>query len=155
MPSPFPRLTIVLTHEQHHLLSRLASIQQKSQASYVRHLVDLATPSLRALLTPLEQAVAEQEAMDDNLQMALEQGLQEAEDELEAQLEFADALGVQEALEAEWEASWGVDDACAGERSQTARASSSEAAGPPYCNTGVRDPEHGGAEIVRFERRHS
>ncbi|MFX5245296.1 hypothetical protein ABTD35_21185, partial [Acinetobacter baumannii] len=69
MPSPFPRLTIVLTHEQHHLLSRLASIQQKSQASYVRHLVDLATPSLRALLTPLEQAVAEQEAMDDNLQM--------------------------------------------------------------------------------------
>jgi hypothetical protein len=155
MPSPFPRISIVLTHEQHHLLTRLASIQQKSQASYVRHLVDLATPSLRALLTPLEQAVAEQEAMDENLQMALEQGLQEAEEELEAQLEFGDALGVQQALEAQWEESWGVDDADAGERPQTAPASSTEAAGPPYCNTGVRDPEHGGAEIVRFERRHS
>lgn len=153
MPSPFPRLTIILTPEQHHLLTRLSALQGRSQASYVRRLVDLATPHLRALLTPLERAQAEEEAMDEGFQMALQDALQDAEEELEEQLELADFLGVQEALESQEEAPPADGDTDTSERPQDASVSPPEAALPPYSNTGVRDPEHGGASIVRFERR--
>lgn len=153
MPSPFPRLMIVLTPEQHHLLSRLSEIQGKSKAAYVRRLLDLAVPHLRALLSPLERAIAEEEAMDENLQCALQQALEDAEEELEEQLELGDLLGVQEALERQWEASEYVGDASAPEHVQGADASPPEAAHPPYSNTGVRDPKHGGAEIVHLQRK--
>lgn len=134
MPSPFPRMAIVVTPEQHTLLMRLASLQGRSAASYVRHLVDLATPSLRALLTPLEAAQAEQDALDDGFQYALEQALQEADDDLEAQLEFFDPLGIDDALHGP----------AAGAQSQSGREEHSDSAPaaspatPPSSNTGVR-----------------
>lgn len=99
MPSPFPRLAIVLSPEQHLLLSRLSKLQGRSQASYVRQLLDLATPRLRALLTPLEAAQAEAEHYDEGFQHALQEALQEADEELEQQLELLDPLGIEAAIE--------------------------------------------------------
>lgn len=153
MPSPFPRLMIVLTPEQHQLLTRLSDIQGKPKAAYVRRLLDLAVPHLRALLSPLERAIAEEEAMDEGFQCALQDALQDAEEELEEQLELADFLDVQEALERQWEASNHVDDIPPPEHVQGGGVSSPEAAGPPYSNTGVRDPGTEGSKVVRLQRK--
>jgi hypothetical protein len=99
MPSVLPRLTVVVTPEQHQLLARLGALQGRSQASYVRQLLDLATPSLRAILTPLERAEAEEEAMDETFQEVLNEQLREADEDLEEQLHLLDPLGIQEAAD--------------------------------------------------------
>lgn len=90
MPTTLPRIAIVLAPEQHRLLMRLSALQGRSAASYVRHLVDMATPSLRAILEPLERLRAEEESMDENLQAALAEMLAEADDELDDQLAFGE-----------------------------------------------------------------
>lgn len=148
MPSPFPRLAIVVTPEQHRLLSRLSALQGRSQASYVRHLLDLATPSLRALLTPLERAEAEQEALDEGFQCWLEEGLREAEEDLEQQLEFFDPLGIEEALET-------AEAGSADERPQGAEPAAPEAPTPRIVIRGSETLSTGGASIVRLQRRGS
>jgi len=90
MPTKLPRLAIVLAPEQHRLLMRLSMLQGRPAASYVRHLLDLATPSLRATLEPLERIRAEEAALNESLQAGLEQMLCEADEELTDQLELLD-----------------------------------------------------------------
>lgn len=100
MPSPFPRLTVVVTPEQHQLLTRLSALQGRSQASYVRGLLNLATPSLRSLCRALEDVEAEQAAYDHQVQADLADMLREADEELEEQLSLLDPFEVGEALDA-------------------------------------------------------
>ena len=49
MPTPNPRLLVVVTPEQHELLADLAKLQGRSSASFLRELLDNATPILRSL----------------------------------------------------------------------------------------------------------
>ncbi len=49
MPTPNPRLSVVVSQEQHELLTDLAGLENRSAASYVRQLLDGATPLLRSL----------------------------------------------------------------------------------------------------------
>ena len=90
MPTKLPRLAIVLAPEQHRLLMRLSLLQGRPASSYVRHLVDLATPSLRATLEPLERIRAEEAALNESLQAGLEEMLCEADEELTDQLDLLD-----------------------------------------------------------------
>jgi hypothetical protein len=62
MPSPL-RVAIVVTQVQHHLLSRLSELEGRSQASYVRRVLDIATPSLARVLEALEARQAVEEAI--------------------------------------------------------------------------------------------
>lgn len=58
MPTPNPRMAIVVSAEQHELLMELGALQGRSAASYVRELLDMATPMFRAVL-PLLRASAD------------------------------------------------------------------------------------------------
>jgi hypothetical protein len=93
MPTKLPRLAIVLAPEQHRVLMRLSILQGRPASSYVRHLLDLAMPTLRATLEPLERLRAEEALVDENFQAGLEQLLREADDELVDQLELLELTG--------------------------------------------------------------
>jgi hypothetical protein len=58
MPTSNPRLMIVVTPEQRDMLAELGKLQDRSAASFVRELVDAATPMFRQLL-PVMRAHAE------------------------------------------------------------------------------------------------
>lgn len=53
MPSPFPRINVVVSQEQRDLLAELGAIQGRSAASYLRELLDMATPLYRSLMPVL------------------------------------------------------------------------------------------------------
>ena len=131
MPTILPRLSVVVTPEQHHLLTSLAALQGRSASSYVRRLVEVATPSLRALLASLEGVEAQEVALDENAQAAIEQLLDEAEDELADQLDMLDVFDTDAGAENEGlpSAALAVPEA------------PPEASQPPYSNTGVRSPQ--------------
>lgn len=134
MPTSLPRLSVVLTPEQHHLLTRLAELQGRSASSYVRRLIDVATPSLRSLAASLGDVEATTAAIDDNAQAAIDHMVAEAEDELADQL---DLLGLCDDGDEDQEE--------AGERAALAdRPPPPTEVRPPYSNTGVRVPQNGG-----------
>lgn len=134
VPTVLPRLSVVLTPEQHHLLTRLAALQGRSSSSYVRRLLDVATPSLRALAARLEGIEAETAAMDENAQAAIDHMVDEAEDELSDQLDLLDLCDDTEGPGQE-----------AGEGAALAdRPPPPEAVHPPCSNTGVRVPQKDG-----------
>jgi hypothetical protein len=92
-------MSVVVTPEQHQLLSRLAELQGRSQASYVRRLIDLAEPSLRRVLSPLEQLEAEELRFDDDYGRQLADDLDEADRDMADQLNLLDPLEVQDDLD--------------------------------------------------------
>ena len=65
MPTRYPRVNIVVTEEQHALLSELAELERKqgnasaSASGFVRQLLDQVTPLLRKTV-PLMRAAAEE-----------------------------------------------------------------------------------------------
>lgn len=134
VPTVLPRLSVVLTPEQHHLLTRLAELQGRSAASYVRRLLDVATPSLRSLAARLEGVEADTAAIDENAQAAIAQMLDEAEDELAAQLDLLDLCEDEDEPSQE-----GREGAARADRPGPPDESR-----PPYSNTGVRVPQRDG-----------
>lgn len=92
MPSPFPRVSVVLPPDDYDLLLELSQLEGRSVASYVRRLVELARPSLLKVVEPLKRAEIERRLLDDNLQVALDELLSEAEDELAEQIDLEDFL---------------------------------------------------------------
>lgn len=93
MPSPFPRLTMVITVEQHQLLSRLSRCDNgKSAAAYVRGLLDFATPHLTRRVQTLEWLEAQEIENNLALREALGDELEDADNELEHQLSLLDPL---------------------------------------------------------------
>ena len=92
MPSPFPRVSVVLPPDDYALLLELSELEGRSVASYVRRLVELARPSLLKVVEPLKRADIHRRLMDDNVQCAVEEMLSEAEDELAEQIDIEDIL---------------------------------------------------------------
>lgn len=128
MPTTLPRLSIVVSEEQHSLLTRLGARQGRSAASYVRHLVEIATPSLRAVLEPLEAALAAEQLHEETMGELLDH----AQDAMDDQLAMAFGEVAEQAA-----------DSPAGERSEPAGEAAPVASGssrPPYGNTGVKTP---------------
>lgn len=54
MPSSRPRISVVLTEEQHHLLKRLGALQGRSQAAVLMDCLETLTPPLMAQMVLLE-----------------------------------------------------------------------------------------------------
>lgn len=75
MPTAHPRLNVTVTAEQHSLLLELGALQGRSAASYLREMLDAATPMLLAML-PVYRTAAAQEAMQpDALVLAIREAL--------------------------------------------------------------------------------
>lgn len=62
MPTKLPRLNVTVTEEQHALLLELAKLNGGSAASYMRQMLDAATPLLRATVPALRMAAEEMDA---------------------------------------------------------------------------------------------
>jgi hypothetical protein len=54
MPTKLPRVTVAVTEEQFDILTRSARVQRRPVSSFIRELLDAATPGLRAMLPILE-----------------------------------------------------------------------------------------------------
>ena len=78
MPTTSPRINVVVSAEQHQLLTELGSLQERSAASYVRELVDMATPLYRSLLPILRASSDVQERVASVLSETLETALFDA-----------------------------------------------------------------------------
>jgi len=131
---------LVVTPEQHHLLSRLSLLQGRSQASYVRNLIDLATPGLKAIAQYLEDARDRELEYDEDMRRQLDEDLADALtaadaelDEEELQLSLLNYPGDQDAS--------GDDVAPAPSGAREDAATPPDAHSPPYSNTGVRNPD--------------
>lgn len=61
MPTRLPRLNVTVTEEQHALLVELSALQGRSSASFLREMLDAATPLLRATVPTLRLAAQEME----------------------------------------------------------------------------------------------
>lgn len=123
VPSSFPRVTVVITPEQHALLNRLGVLTRRSAASYVRQLLDTAQPALERILAPLEAAAALQARFDDDLGQEASKWLSEEQAALDGQMSLLDHAGF-----VDGEASPPATD---GEEVEGGEA-------PPSSNTGVR-----------------
>ena len=62
MPTKLPRVNVTVTEEQHALLVELAKLNGGSAASYLRQMLDAATPLLRATVPVLRSAAEEMNA---------------------------------------------------------------------------------------------
>lgn len=62
MSGKLPRLCVSITREQHALLLKLSALEGRSAASYLRQMLDTATPMLEAMV-PVFEAAARQAAM--------------------------------------------------------------------------------------------
>jgi hypothetical protein len=79
MPSRSPRINVVVTEEQHALLLELGALQQRSASSFLREMLDAATPMFRAAL-PIWRAAAKQaEAQPEALRQAIQDVIGEAD----------------------------------------------------------------------------
>jgi hypothetical protein len=138
MPSILPRLTVVLAPEQHQLLTRLAALQGRSAASYVRHLVEIASPSFRSLLVKLDAVQEHEGAVDENLAAAIDHLVSEAEDQVEDQL---DLLSFIDGVEPDFEDRMGAARAATDDHEKPTL--------PPYSNTGVSYDHTGNKPVFK------
>lgn len=95
LPAVNPRIGVVVTSDQHKLLTELGALQGRSTASFLRELLDAAEPMLQAML-PVYRAAAAQVAMQpEALQMAIRDALGEV-DGKRAQLDLLRLLAASE-----------------------------------------------------------
>lgn len=71
MPTKSPRVNVTVTSEQHSLLLELAALNGGSAASYMRQMLDQATPLLRATVPALRLAAKEMNATREEASIAL------------------------------------------------------------------------------------
>lgn len=90
MSGKLPRLCVSITSEQHSLLLKLAALEGRSAASYLRQMLDVATPMLEATL-PVLEAAAKQAAMQPH---ALAEAIKNALLEVDAQKAQLSLLGL-------------------------------------------------------------
>lgn len=67
MPTPNPRISVVVTPERHELLRRLASLQQSSMAQIINETMEMVYPVLERVCVVLEAANKAQETRKDGL----------------------------------------------------------------------------------------
>lgn len=134
VPTSFPRITVVITPEQHALLTRLGVLQRRSVASYVRQLLDTAQPALERILAPLEAANALVAKYDDDMAAEAHHWLSQEEQALDEQLSLLDHTGFLDGSQP----------------SPTADGEEAEGEGqPPYNNMGVRSDQTGNIRPIR------
>lgn len=141
-----PRVNVVVTEEQHRLLLDLGALQHRSAASYLRELLDAATPLLRATLPILQASRSAMEDQPDALQKAAQDALEQVVGPDWRQMDLEAHLA---ALVRSTGFAAGVGGADASESSQSAAAPPTPACRPPYSNTGVRSDQTG--NISRFQ----
>lgn len=78
MPSPNPRINVVVSHEQRELLADLSALQGRSAASFLRELLDTATPLLRAMLPVLRASQDVRERVTAGLEQQMAAMVQQA-----------------------------------------------------------------------------
>jgi len=79
MPSRSPRINVVVTDEQHGMLLELGALQGRSAASFLREMLDAATPMLRTALPVWRAAAAQAEEQPEALRQAIHDALGEVE----------------------------------------------------------------------------
>jgi hypothetical protein len=135
MPTSNPRLMIVVTPEQRELLAELGKLQDRSAASFVRELVDAATPMFRQLL-PVMRAHAE--AIDGQpvkMEEAVLQVLRSAYGDDPAQLDMVEHINALAAhIEAETAPEARPDRSVSEDRTDLSAPHS-----PPSCNYGGQE----------------
>lgn len=74
MPTPYPRVNIVVTKEQHALLSELAELDPtvRSASGFVRALLDQVTPLLRVTVPAMRAAAQELDSSRSQLKEPLQ-----------------------------------------------------------------------------------
>lgn len=112
MPTKLPRFLVTVTEEQDQLLRQLAEMQHRSVASFLRELLDAATPMLRASVPLLKAARTTVQEQPQALREA-------AEGYVRAVAFYDDQIDIEEVLAA-------IQGPAAGEGE------------PPSSNTGVR-----------------
>jgi hypothetical protein len=149
MPTPHPRLSVIVTADQHALLASLGALQGRSAASYVREIVDASTPHLRVLLATLQAA----SRSTDDLPALLAQVSAEVVRRLEPydELNHAQLDLIADILEAHGldEMSVAVSDLGDRERSEPVPIADAD---PPYSNTGVRLTGPGGVSRKKRQK---
>lgn len=76
MPTALPRLSVTVTQAQSELLAELARLQHRSASSFLRELLDVAEPTLRAVLPVLRARTAALAAQPEALENAAQEALQ-------------------------------------------------------------------------------
>lgn len=135
MPTPNPRLSIIVTEDQRDLLTSLGALQGRSAASYVRQIVDASTPHLKALLAALQAASTSTQdlpALLSQVSAEIARKLEPYDDLNHAQLEL-----IADILEDHGLDELGVAVSDMGRRERSDRVTVADA-DPPYSNTGVR-----------------
>lgn len=140
MPSKLPRVNVAVSVEQHELLMELGRLQHRSASSYLRELLDAATPAL-ALILPVLRA---REAAVGEMPQKLEQAALEAFTGLlgvdPAQIDLEDLLAslvvpqASDAGSASGSHAEGGEAVC--ECPERAASPPSDASQPPSCNYG-------------------
>ena len=96
MPTNNPRIAVVVTSDQHKLLTELGELQGRSAASFLREMLDAGTPMLEAMLPVYRAAQAQIAMQPEALQMAIREALA-AVDGKRAQLDLLKLLAASEA----------------------------------------------------------
>lgn len=147
MPTLNPRLSVVVTPHQRGLLSALGAHQGRSAASYLRMILDSATPHLAALLAALDHAAKSTDDLPTLMASVSEEISKRMEPFEEAnahQLDLISDILERAGLD---DMAIAVADMIPRERSEGGSGAAIVSEGssrPPYCNTGVRKPTAGG-----------
>lgn len=113
-----PRINVTVTAEQHALLLELASLNGNSAASYLRSMLDQATPLLRVTVPMLRAASDELAMTKERAQELLKPALRELTD-----VGLVDQLDIEDAISGAGDEDSGRNAASASERGRTAKRS--------------------------------
>jgi hypothetical protein len=147
MPTPNPRLSVVVTPHQRDVLAALGAHQGRSAASYLRTILDASTPHLVALLAALDHVAKSNDDLPGllaNVSAEIARKMEPYEDANSHQLDLIADVLEKAGLD---DLSIAVADMIPRERSEggsMAVALPGREPRPPYCNTGVRNEKVGG-----------
>lgn len=91
MATQLPRLNVTVTPSQHRLLAELGKLQGRSSASFLKELLDAATPLLEASLPIWQQVADEAAAQPERLRAMVQQALLDVKGSV-AQLDMMDLI---------------------------------------------------------------
>lgn len=141
MPTKQPRVNVTITDHQHALLMELGSLQGRSASSFLREMLDAATPMLDATL-PIYRAAAEQAQMQPE---ALQSAITTVLGQLDEKSDQLDLLRLLSTIVPT------VANDGEGEAERTAASGASEDAlpptTPPSSNTGVSSERVGNKSV--------
>lgn len=147
MPTPNPRLSVVVSPYQRDVLGALGAHQGRSASSYLRSILDASMPHLVALLAALDHAARSSTDLPKLLGDVSAEIARKLEPFEEAHVQQLDLIADVLEKHGLGDLSIAVADLIPRERSEggsEAAIAGTDEARPPYCNTGVRKPAAGG-----------